>query len=83
VNRAVNCYDNAVMESFFDTLKAECVRQPFASREEAHTAIFESMEVWYNRQRLHSSLAIAAPSISNNNSPFNSVHKIGASLSMI
>jgi putative transposase len=56
-----NCYDNAVMESFFGTLKTECVRGAFATRALAHTTIFEYLEVWYNRQRLHSTLGYLSP----------------------
>jgi putative transposase len=55
-------YDNALMESFFSTLKAECVdRQDFQTPEEARIAIFEYLEVFYNRQRLHSSLGYRTP----------------------
>jgi putative transposase len=61
MSRTGNCYDNAMMESFFATLKAECVTAPFESREQARTAIFEYIEVWYNRQRLHSSLGYLSP----------------------
>ena len=61
MSRTGNCYDNAMMESFFATLKAECVTAPFESRELARTAIFEYIEVWYNRQRLHSSLGYLSP----------------------
>ena len=56
-----NCYDNAVMESFFGTLKTECVTGPFRSRTLARTTIFEYLEVWYNRQRLHSTLGYRSP----------------------
>jgi putative transposase len=56
-----NCYDNAAMESFFATLKAECVTGQFDTRRQARTAIFEYIEVWYNRQRLHSSLDYLSP----------------------
>lgn len=56
-----NCYDNAAMESFFGTLKTECASQPFANRAQARTAIFEFIEAWYNRQRLHSSLDYLSP----------------------
>jgi transposase InsO family protein len=56
-----NCYDNAVMESFFGTLKTECVREPFPTRALARTTIFEYLEVWYNRQRLHSTLGYLSP----------------------
>lgn len=56
-----NCYDNAVMESFFSTLKTECAYYQFQTRAEARTVIFEYMEVWYNRKRLHSSLGYLSP----------------------
>jgi putative transposase len=61
MSRVGNCYDNAVMESFFGTLKTECATQPFATRAQARTAIFEFIEAWYNRQRLHSSLDYLSP----------------------
>jgi len=61
MSRTGNCYDNAIMESFFATLKAECVTAPFESHAQARTAIFEYIEVWYNRQRLHSSLGFLSP----------------------
>lgn len=55
-------YDNALMESFFSTLKSECVeRHDFRTRDEARTCIFEYLEVFYNRQRLHSSLGYRSP----------------------
>lgn len=57
-----NCYDNAMAESFFATLKLEAIhRQVFATRSEARLAIFDYIEVFYNRQRLHSRIAYAAP----------------------
>lgn len=58
---AGNCYDNAAMESFFSTLKSECATGQFESHAQARTAIFEFIEVWYNRQRLHSSLGFLSP----------------------
>ena len=61
MNGAGNCYDNAVMESFFGTLKTECVTSPFRTRALARTTIFEYLEVWYNRQRLHSTLGYYSP----------------------
>jgi len=61
MSRVGNCYDNAVMESFFGTLKTECASQLFATRAQARTAIFEFIEAWYNRQRLHSSLDYLSP----------------------
>jgi putative transposase len=61
MSRVGNCYDNAVMESFFATLKAECAAQPFPSRVQARTALFEYIEAWYNRRRLHSTLGYRSP----------------------
>ncbi|MFN2199503.1 MAG: IS3 family transposase [Anaerolineales bacterium] len=61
MSRVGNCYDNAVMESFFATLKTECATGQFASQAQARRAIFEYIEVWYNRQRLHSSLGYLSP----------------------
>lgn len=61
MSRVGNCYDNAAMESFFATLKAECALQPFATRAQARSAIFEYIEAWYNRVRLHSSLGYLSP----------------------
>jgi putative transposase len=58
-----DCYDNALMESFFGTLKEECVeRQTFSTRAEAKNVIFEYLEVFYNRQRKHSALGYVSPS---------------------
>ncbi len=63
MSRTGNCYDNAVMESFWSTLKWECVhRIPFLTRAQAQQVIFEFIEVFYNRQRLHSSLGFLSPS---------------------
>jgi putative transposase len=57
-----DCYDNAVMESFWATLKTELVHQQhYATRDQARQAIFEYIEVFYNRQRLHSSLGYQSP----------------------
>ncbi len=61
MSRTANCYDNAMIESFWATLKTECVQQPFATRAQARTALFEYIEVFYNRQRLHSSLGYRSP----------------------
>ena len=57
------CLDNAVMESFWATLKKELVypSEPFKTRDEARRAIFEYIEVFYNRERLHSSLLYKTP----------------------
>jgi transposase InsO family protein len=57
-----NCYDNAVAESFFHTLKNEMnLHKPFKTREEAKQALFEYIEVFYNRQRRHSTLGYLSP----------------------
>ena len=62
MSRAGNCYDNAAMESFWGKLKTELVhRRKFASPAEARTAIFEHVEVFYNRRRLHSALGFMSP----------------------
>ena len=62
MSRKGNCYDNAFVESFFRTLKVELVnREKFKTRQEAQQKIFEFIEVWYNRQRLHSSLDYMTP----------------------
>ncbi len=57
-----DCWDNAVMESFWATLKMELVyQQEYATQMEARLSIFEYIEVFYNRQRLHSSLGYVSP----------------------
>ena len=61
MSRVGNCFDNAPIESFFRTLKAECATHPFSTRAEARTAIFLYIESWYNRQRLHSALDYRSP----------------------
>lgn len=58
---AGRCYDNALQESFWGTLKTECADRPFASRAAARRAIFDYIEVWYNRQRRHSALGYLSP----------------------
>ena len=61
MSRVGNCYDNAVAESFFGTLKTECVTAQFATQALARPTIFEYIEVWYNRRRLHSTLGYLSP----------------------
>ncbi len=61
MSRVGNCFDNAVAESFFATLKTECAHHQFATRAQARTTIFEYIEAWYNRQRLHSTLGYLSP----------------------
>jgi len=64
MSRKANCYDNAIMEAFWSTLKLELIyRRPqkFADLQEARAAVFEYIEVFYNRQRLHSALGFTSP----------------------
>jgi transposase InsO family protein len=62
MSRKGNCWDNAVAESFFATLKAEVVHQRrFTSRAEARRAIFDYIEVFYNRRRRHSAIQYLSP----------------------
>jgi transposase InsO family protein len=57
-----DCWDNAAMESFWATLKAELVNDAhYATHEQARASIFEYIEVFYNRNRLHSSLGYVSP----------------------
>ena len=62
MSRKGNCWDNAVAESFFHTLKTELVHhEDYHSRTEAKASIFEYIEVFYNRQRRHSHIGQIAP----------------------
>ena len=62
MSRKANCYDNAAMEAFWSTLKLELIyREVFTTREQARAALFEYIEVFYNRQRLHSALGYQTP----------------------
>ena len=62
MSRRGNCWDNAPVESFFSTLKMELVHERrYETRQQARAEIFEFIEVWYNRQRLHSSLGYMSP----------------------
>jgi putative transposase len=57
-----NCYDNAAMESFYHTLKTEHIYfEHYKTREQAKQSIFEYIEVFYNRQRRHSTLGYVSP----------------------
>ena len=77
MSRTGNCWDNAVAESFFHTLKTELIYlEDYATHEAAQTAVFEYIEVFYNRQRCHSANGYLAPLVyeqalktSSNNSP--------------
>ena len=62
MSRKGNCYDNACIESFHSLLKKEliyCTR--FRTKEQAHQEIFEYIEIFYNRKRIHSSLGYMSP----------------------
>jgi len=62
MSRKANCYDNAIMESFWSTLKHELIyRRHFITSAEARQAIFDFIEVFYNRQRLHTALGYRSP----------------------
>ncbi len=62
MSRTGDCYDNALAESFFATLKTELVdRQPWPTRRAARHAIFDWIEGFYNRRRLHSALGYHSP----------------------
>jgi len=57
-----NCYDNALAESFFHSLKTEWVYfEKYETREQTHLSIFEYIESFYNRQRVHSNLGYLSP----------------------
>ncbi len=61
-SRLGDCWDNAVVESFFRTLKVERVyRRRYRSRAEARRDLFHYLEVWYNRERRHSTLGGVSP----------------------
>ena len=63
MSRRGNCWDNAVAESFFGTLKKELIQgERYRTRQQAVSAIFEYIEVFYNRQRKHSKLGYQSPS---------------------
>jgi transposase InsO family protein len=63
MSRKGNCWDNAPMESFFKTMKVELIypQKQYQSRQEAATGIFEYIEIYYNRQRMHSALNYQSP----------------------
>jgi len=62
MSRKGNCWDNAVAESFFHTLKTELIYlEDFKTHEQARTGVFEYIEVFYNRQRCHSATGYLAP----------------------
>jgi transposase InsO family protein len=62
MSRTGNCYDNALMESFWGTLKTELTHhEVYATRDDARQSIFEFIEVYYNRQRRHSAIGYQSP----------------------
>lgn len=62
MSRRANCYDNAAMESFWSTLKMECLfRSRFTTHADARQAIFRYIEAFYNPRRLHSALGYRSP----------------------
>ena len=62
MSRRGNCWDNAVAESFWSTVKAELVEESvFITRASARAALFEYIEAFYNRRRRHSRLAYRTP----------------------
>jgi transposase InsO family protein len=61
MSRKGNCWDNAVVESFFASMKVEMDEGKLLARSEARSAIFEYIEVWYNRQRRHSTIGFLSP----------------------
>jgi putative transposase len=62
MSRRANCWDNAAMESFFKTLKVECIhRMRYASRVQARLDIVDWIEGFYNRKRIHSSIGYTTP----------------------
>jgi transposase InsO family protein len=63
MSRRGNCYDNAVVESFFSTLKRELIHhESYADHEEVRRSLFDYIEIFYNRQRRHSTLGYRSPS---------------------
>ena len=59
ISRKGNCWDNAVAESFFKSLKVEWIyRYQYQTRSQAELSVFKWIETWYNRKRLHSALGL-------------------------
>lgn len=62
MSRKGNCWDNAVAESFFKTIKSECINHyQFTSYDQAYKVIFDYIEGWYNTRRKHSALGMMSP----------------------
>jgi len=72
MSRTANCYDNAAMESFWATLKAECFGATIpATRAQARSMVFDYIETFYNPVRLHSALAFQSPLAFENSIQYN------------
>ncbi len=61
MSRTAECSDNAVVESFFGTMKTELGDPIWESRAAARAAVFDYIEIWYNRKRRHSTLGYVSP----------------------
>ena len=62
MSRKSDCWDNAVAESFFHTLKVEALSdEPLTTRQQTRALVFNFIEAYYNRQRLHSSICCKTP----------------------
>ena len=62
MSRTGNCYDNAAKESFYHTLKTELVNhERYGTRDQARASVFNYIEAFYNRRRLHSTLGYLSP----------------------
>lgn len=62
MSRRGNCYDNSYVESWFGSLKKDLIyRRAFSTESDLRNAVFEYIEVWYNRKRKHSSLGYVSP----------------------
>ncbi|MCP4161050.1 MAG: IS3 family transposase [Deltaproteobacteria bacterium] len=71
MSRKGNCWDNAVVESFFKTLKTECVyNNNYETKSEARLSIIDYIEMFYNSNRLHSSIGYQSPNGYENESEF-------------
>ena len=63
MSRSGDCFDNAVMEAFFSTVKTELGGDRFETRAHAKAALFEYLEAFYNQRRRHSSIGYLSPAV--------------------
>ena len=78
MSRKGECYDNAVAESFFNTIKTELIsKQTYQTKEQAKSSIFEYIEVFYNKIRLHSTIGYQSPYDYENSFYQKQAHKLG------